>query len=125
MNAETIKDFLVSLGFQIDEAGARKFDAVVAGTTLKVVKLGAAVEASALSVVAYTAKIASALDNLYWMSQRTGATVAGIQQIGYAVSQMGGTVDGARASLESLALRTQQSRRGRVFESPRRADPRR
>ncbi len=103
MNAETIKDFLVSLGFQIDEAGARKFDAVVAGTTLKVVKLGAAAEASALSVVAYTAKIASALDNLYWMSQRTGATVAGIQQIGYAVSQMCGTVDGARASLESLA----------------------
>ena len=26
MNAETIKDFLVSLGFDIDEAGAAKFD---------------------------------------------------------------------------------------------------
>ncbi|ASN68781.1 hypothetical protein 7AX3_42 [uncultured Caudovirales phage] len=103
MNAETIKDFLVSLGFQIDDAGARKFDSVVLGTTLQVVKLGAVVEATALSVVAFTAKIASGLDNLYWMSQRTGATVAGIQQIGYAVSQLGGTVDGARSSLEGLA----------------------
>ena len=103
MNAETIKDFLVSLGFQIDDAGARKFDSVVAGTTAQVVKMGVAVEAAALSVVAYTAKIASGLDNLYWVSQRTGATVAGIQQIGYAVSQMGGTVDGARSSLENLA----------------------
>ncbi|MEA5104679.1 hypothetical protein [Pantoea sp. S18] len=103
MNAETIKDFLVSLGFQIDEAGARKFDSVVAGTTAQVVKMGVAVEAAALSVVAYTAKIASGLDNLYWASQRTGATVAGIQQIGFAVSQMGGTVEGARSSLESLA----------------------
>lgn len=103
MNAETIKDFLVSLGFQIDDAGARKFDAVVAGTTAKVFKMGVAVEAAALSVVGYTAKIASGLDNLYWASQRTGATVAGIQQIGYAVSQMGGTAEGARSSLESLA----------------------
>lgn len=103
MNAETIKDFLVSLGFQIDDAGARKFDSVVLGTTLQVVKLGAAVEATALSVVAFTAKIASGLDQLYWSSQRIGATVAGIQAIGYAASQAGSSAEAARGSLEGLA----------------------
>lgn len=103
MNADVIKDFLISLGFQVDESGAKKFDATIANTTLQAVKLGVAVEAAALSVVAFTAKVASGLDNLYWMSQRTGATVTGIQQIGYAVSQLGGTVDGARSSLEGLA----------------------
>lgn len=103
MNADVIKDFLISLGFQVDESGARKFDATIANTTLQAVKLGAAVEAAAFSVVAYAAKVASSLDSLYWASQRTGATVAGIQQIGFAVSQLGGTVAGARSSLESLA----------------------
>ncbi|HBM9615508.1 TPA: hypothetical protein L1A55_002713 [Escherichia coli] len=103
MNAETLKDFLISLGFKVDEAGARKFDAVVAGTTLKAIELGVKVEEAALSVVAFTAKIASGLDDLYWASQRTGATVEGIKQIGYAVSQVGGSVDGARGSLENLA----------------------
>lgn len=103
MNAETLKDFLISLGFKVDEAGARKFDAVVAGTTLKAIELGVKVEAAALSVVAFTAKIASGLDDLYWASQRTGATVEGIKQIGYAVSQVGGSVDGVRGSLENLA----------------------
>lgn len=103
MNAETLKDFLISLGFKVDEAGARKFDAVVAGTTLRAIELGVKVEAAALSVVAFTAKIASGLDDLYWASQRTGATVEGIKQIGYAVSQVGGSVDGARGSLENLA----------------------
>ncbi|EFH9758644.1 hypothetical protein F6J45_05065 [Escherichia coli] len=103
MNAETLKDFLISLGFKVDEAGARKFDAVVAGTTLKAIELGVKVKAAALSVVAFTAKIASGLDDLYWASQRTGATVEGIKQIGYAVSQVGGSVDGARGSLENLA----------------------
>lgn len=75
MNAETIKDFLVSLGFSVDDAGAKKFGSVLAGTTANVIKMGLAVEGAALSVVAFTAKIASGLDNLYWASQRTGATV--------------------------------------------------
>jgi hypothetical protein len=66
MNAETLKDFLISLGFKVDEAGARKFDAVVAGTTLKAIELGVKVRSGAASVVAFTAKIASGLDNLYW-----------------------------------------------------------
>ncbi|WP_343103243.1 lytic transglycosylase catalytic [Escherichia coli] len=103
MNAETIKDFLVSLGFSVDDAGAKKFGSVLAGTTANVIKMGMAVEGAALSVVAFTAKIASGLDNLYWASQRTGATVQGIQSIGYAVSQVGGSVDAARSSLESLS----------------------
>ncbi|KOP00933.1 hypothetical protein AL032_24565 [Salmonella enterica subsp. enterica serovar Heidelberg] len=33
MNAETIKDFLVSLGFGIDEAGYEKLESVLAGVT--------------------------------------------------------------------------------------------
>ncbi|EPA2563799.1 lytic transglycosylase catalytic [Escherichia coli] len=103
MNAETIKDFLVSLGFSVDDAGAKKFGSVLAGTTANVIKMGLAVEGAALSVVVFTAKIASGLDNLYWASQRTGATVQGIQSIGYAVSQVGGSVDAVRSSLESLS----------------------
>ncbi|WP_065357983.1 hypothetical protein [Kluyvera georgiana] len=103
MNAETIKEFLVSLGFQVDSSGENKFNAVLTGVTANAIKMGVAVEAAALSVVAYTAKIASGLDTLYWASQRTGATVQGIKAIGYAVSQVGGSADAARGSLESLA----------------------
>ncbi len=102
MNAETIKDFLVSLGFGIDEAGYEKFESVLAGVTANAIKTGLAVEGAALSVVAFTAKIASGLDNLYWASQRTGATVQGIQSIGYVVSQVGGSVDAARTSLKAF-----------------------
>ncbi|WJV61055.1 lytic transglycosylase catalytic [Pectobacteriaceae bacterium C52] len=103
MNAETIKSFLVSLGFDVDDAGMRKFDATLVSVTTKAIKLGVAVEAAALSVVAFTTKIASGLDELYWASQRTGAMVAGIQAIGYAASQTGSSAAAARSSLESLA----------------------
>ncbi len=103
MNTETIKDFLVSLGFSLDEAGYQKFNSVLTGATANAIKMGLAVEGAALSVVAFTAKIASGLDQLYWASQRTGATVQGIKAVGYAISQVGGSADAARGSLESLS----------------------
>lgn len=103
MNAETIKDFLVSLGFNLDESGYQKFNSVLTGATANAIKMGLAVEGAALSVVAFTAKIASGLDQLYWASQRTGAMVQGIKAVGYAVSQVGGSADAARSSLESLS----------------------
>lgn len=103
MNAETIKDFLVSLGFNLDESGYQKFNSVLTGATANAIKMGLAVEGAALSVVAFTAKIASGLDQLYWASQRTGATVQGIKAVGYAISQVGGSADAARGSLESLS----------------------
>lgn len=103
MNAETIKDFLISLGFDIDEAGGRKFESVVSGVTMNAIKVGAAVEAAALTVVGFTTKIASSLDRLYWQSQRTGATANNIRAIGYAFSQAGGSVEGFNGTLDNLA----------------------
>lgn len=103
MNAETIKDFLISLGFDIDEAGGRKFESVVSGVTMNAIKMGAAVEAAALTVVGFTTKIASSLDRLYWQSQRTGATANNIRAIGYAFSQAGGSVEGFNGTLDNLA----------------------
>ena len=70
-NADTIKDFLVSLGFDIDQAGANKFEAVLKGVTANVLKVGAVVEGAALSIVGFTTQIANGLDKIYWASQRT------------------------------------------------------
>ncbi|MBJ8823607.1 hypothetical protein [Citrobacter europaeus] len=103
MSAETIKDFLVSLGFDIDQAGANKFEAVLKGVTANVIKLGTVVESSALSIVGFTTQIANGLDKVYWASQRTGASVQGIKALGYAASQTGASAELAMSSLEGLA----------------------
>jgi len=103
MNADTIKSFLVSLGFDVDESGAQRFDAALKGATANAIKAGLAIEGAALSVVGFTAKIADGLDKLYWSSQRTGASVQGIKALGYSVAQMGGNVQAATSSLEGLA----------------------
>ncbi|MDE9589779.1 lytic transglycosylase domain-containing protein, partial [Xenorhabdus bovienii] len=93
-NAETIRDFLISLGFEVDGAGEKKFSTIVAGVTGNVLKLGAAVEGAALTVVGFTAQVASGLDKLYWQAQRTGGTAEQIKALGYAMHQAGGSVEG-------------------------------
>jgi hypothetical protein len=103
MSTETIKDFLVSLGFDVDEAGQAKFEATLKGVTANVLKMGAVVEGAALAVVGFTTQIANGLDKVYWASQRTGASVQGIKEIGYAASQTGASVESALSSIEGLA----------------------
>ncbi|ELH8382509.1 lytic transglycosylase catalytic [Salmonella enterica subsp. enterica] len=102
-NADTIKDFLVSLGFDIDQAGASKFETVLKGVTANVMKVGAVVEGAALSIVGFTTRIANGLDKIYWASQRTGASIQGIKALGYAASQTGASAESAMSSLEGLA----------------------
>lgn len=102
-NVDTIKSFLVSLGFDIDGAGQAKFEATLKGVTASVLKMGAAVEGAALAVVGFTTQITSGLDKLYWASQRTGASVNGIKALGYAAAQTGSSAEAAQNSLESLA----------------------
>ncbi|MBD2816349.1 lytic transglycosylase catalytic [Xenorhabdus sp. Flor] len=102
-NADVIKEFLISLGFNIDKPSAKKFSATIAGVTANVLKFGAVVEGAAASVVGFTAVAATQLDKLYWQAQRTGASAEQIKSLGYAVSQVGGTVEGLNSSLENVA----------------------
>src|SRR5690348_12032764 len=100
MSADVIKEFLVGLGYKVDEAGQRKFVDGVNNASKDVLKLGVAAIAAATAVTAAVTKIASGLEDLYYASQRTRASAENIQAYGYAVSQMGSSADAARGSLE-------------------------
>ena len=102
-NVDTIKEFMVKLGFQIDGSGQKKFVDGVMAASLKVAELGVAVKTASAAVVASVTVIASQMESLYFASQRTGAAVANIQALGFAAAQMGSTAEAARGSLENLA----------------------
>lgn len=101
-NVETMRDFLVSLGFDVDESGAKKFSSVLGEITSTAFKAGAAVEGAAAVILGFTAQISKGLDDLYWQAQRTGATVNSIKSLGYAVKQAGGDINGFNQSVERL-----------------------
>jgi len=102
-NVDVIREFLVSLGWKVDTKGQKDFTDALAAATVKAAALGTAIAGAATAVVAGVAKIADQMEALYFASQRTGASVANIQAMGFAYGQMGSSAAAAQASLENLA----------------------
>lgn len=157
MSVDTLKEFLVAIGFGVDEpsfnkavakvddvtkavvrhdqtvtktskdadkrrkdeteaetkaAGARK--QAVEATTAGLEKIALTAGITAAGVTAAVFKIAGSFDNLFYSSQRTGASAEGLKALSFAMSQVGGTSEGARNSVEGFAkaLRTNPGTKG-------------
>lgn len=103
MNENVLREFLVSLGFTVDQTSLKKFTTAVEGVTKGVLQAGLAVSATATGIVAGVKIISSQMENLYYASQRTGATVGNLMALRYAAGQIGLTADQAQGSLENFA----------------------
>jgi hypothetical protein len=106
---ETIKDFLVGLGWKIDEQGQDRFIKAMRGAEIQAKLLTDALEALARKAAEAVADVAQTFDRLYFSSQRTGATAASIRDMGYAVEQLGGSAEAAQASLEAMGQKLREN----------------
>ena len=102
MAVETLREFLVSIGFKVDNSTERRFVSAIEGATLRANLLATAIENMARTVVDKVGQVATQFEQLFYQSQRIGASAASIRAFQYAVSQLGGTVEGANASLEGF-----------------------
>lgn len=100
---DVLKEFLVKLGWKVDEAGHKKMKEGVQEATKLVNELGIAVDVSLAGMAAFAVKTSEALDKMYYASQRTGSAVQDMKAFDYAMAQTGGSADSAQASLENLA----------------------
>jgi hypothetical protein len=101
--ADTLREFIVSLGFKLDESQQRNFVGALEGATLRAKLLGDAIEVMARTVVSKVADVATQFEQLFYQSSRVGASASSIRAFEYAVSQLGGTVESANSSLEGFA----------------------
>lgn len=100
---DTIKEFLVALGFKIDDAQSKKFDSAIANATHNVLGLGAATVATATAIGVSVEKIARQYEDLYYVGLRTNSAVSNLRSYEYAARQIGLTSDQARSSVEAMA----------------------
>jgi len=98
-----IKEFLVSLGFQQDERGLKKFTDGVTGATKNVFKLVAAIQGAALTIGAGVAAFASNLERMYFAAIKTGSSAKNLQAFGNAAANFGAQSEEALQSVQSLA----------------------
>jgi len=103
--AETLREFLVGLGYKVDGGSEAKFSRSIEVATKGVIALGVAAVAASTAITAAVTKIAAGFDELYYASQRTKASAENIKAVGFAVSQLGGSYQGAVSSIEAFALK--------------------
>lgn len=101
--AETLKSFLVDLGFKVDDESYRRFTGAVAGATKTVASLGVEVAGAAIAVEAAAERIAHSLQNLYYQAQLSGVGVQALQAVGYAAKQLGLDAEQGQALFEGFA----------------------
>jgi hypothetical protein len=105
---DTIREFLVSLGFVTDEPALKRFTTGIDKATKAVFSLAAAIEGTAVLVAAGVARFASNLEALYFAAQRTGSSATSLKALDLAARNLGANAGEAEAAIEGLAsaLRT-------------------
>ncbi|KVP84548.1 mannosyl-glycoprotein endo-beta-N-acetylglucosamidase [Burkholderia ubonensis] len=98
-----IREFLVALGFKVDEKGLKKFKEGVEDTTKGVKQLITTISGAALTVSAGIAAFASKLERLYFVAQRTGAAETSLKSLEYAARNFGVSSEQAIGTVENLA----------------------
>lgn len=100
MSGDTIKEFLVGLGFDVE--GEQQFTSAIGKATLVAVGLGAAAVTAAAGLFKLAEATADYFDNLGDLSNRTGIAVSDIEEFGYVAQLSGSSFETANASLEQF-----------------------
>lgn|GEM_PF-2392275 len=105
MAAETsiIREFLVALGFQSDEAALKKFETGIDQATKAAVRLATAVTATAVAVSLGVTRVASNLERLYFASIKANDSAANLKAFDRAAQNFGTEAGEALGSAEALA----------------------
>lgn len=101
--ADTISEYVIALGYNIDELGLNRFNVTIAAAAKSFGALGAMVATTTVSIEAAVTRIARQFEGLYYASQRTGETVAGLQAVGFAARQVGVSSEAALGAIENFA----------------------
>jgi len=109
-----LREFLVAIGFKVDDKGMKKIEDGLSKTEKAASRFGIAFVAATTAVAVFVDKTSSKMEELYWSSVRLRDGAAAIQDFSLRLSKIGGTADGAKASLEGLAsaLRTDPAAEG-------------
>lgn len=102
MTSQVLREYLVALGFKVNQSSATTFDRAVTGMEFKVDRLGKSLRNTALGAQAMVGVFAYQMEKLYYASLRTGAAVGNIQALEHAGTKIGMGAGAMTQALESL-----------------------
>ncbi len=100
---DILREYLVKLGFQMDQASAKKFTDFMAGAEKAVLKFMSGVAAAAVAVTAGVSKFAAQMERMYWAARHGGSSMAGLKAFERTAENLGASVESARGAVIGLA----------------------
>ena len=108
-----IEDFLIALSFKLDTASQKRFTDAVEGASKRVTNFagiaGKAITglelgtlASVAGITAGIESVAQKYESMYYLARNSGSSIEGVNKFAYAISQLGGTAEGAKSSLAAF-----------------------
>lgn len=99
---DTIKEFLVGLGFDLDEAGLKKFTDGITTASTRAAALGAATTAAAAAIVAGVSKVAAEFNQLDLLAQKYNTTASEIDDFVDSAEMVGIGGEAAENALDAM-----------------------
>lgn len=100
--SEILREYLVSLGFKIDEPGQKKFDVGLGKLNLTAMGLGKTLMGAATAAQTMVGIFAVQMEKLYYSAKKADSTVGSMQAMQFAAGQVGISGDLMRTSLEGM-----------------------
>ena len=102
-NSSVLKEFLVKIGFKIDETKYRDFQESMRVTAKNAVEMSKTALAATTVMGAGLKAVAQQMESLYFATRRTGASATELKELGFAAEQVGVSAEQARGAVEGLA----------------------
>lgn len=104
--ASVLEGFLVTLGFDVDKDKLAKFNQTVHAAGERFVSLSKKGLAAGAAMGAAFLKASDSVNDLYKLSNNTGASIKGIQTLQGAVERVGGSAESVSAAFQEFALKS-------------------
>lgn len=102
--ATVLEGFLVRLGFDIDQDQLAKFNDAVSAAGERFMQIGKAAIGAGVAVGAAFAKSTAEINDLYKLSNNSGASIEGILSLQGAVERVGGSAENVSAAFEEFSM---------------------
>jgi lysozyme len=103
MPAQTIREYLVGIGFSFDEEQIRKFHGFLDKAEKQFKEFAKVGTAAAVELAAVILKVSSSMEDLWFAAQKAGTSVTSLRSIRAAAETVGLGADTATAAIQAMA----------------------
>ena len=102
-DSQILKEYLLKLGFVVDQSSSKKFDDALLKKNVNIIKLAGGMIAAASAAQAMVVLWARSMERLYYSSKRIDDTAANLQKLEFGAKQVGVSGETMRKTMEGFA----------------------